>query len=356
MEDEMEFKACPIAFKAAGDKGEYEGHYSIFGNIDDGNDVMHEGAFAKTIAERAARVKVFYMHDWTKLIGPAPATLKEDTLGLFAAGRLTLGSFWGNETWQLMKDNALNEGSIGFEAVKWDMESVPNGWPIRHLREVKLYEISPVPLGMNALTQIRSVKAAALAEIKKAIPPKETPKADEDTAWDASAVLKDVEGAKALRMIHAWFDPDGDPDAKSSYKLPHHLADGRVVWKGVSAAGAALMGSRGGVDIPEADVPGVKRHLALHYKQFDKTPPWEKSASLDVYVPVLEQIFGELRTGTLLSTAPKEKRVAVRDLVQAALESLNQTIAAAEPQPQMGHSTLLAKRLRAAELALAQMK
>ncbi len=353
--DEMEFKACPIEFKATGDKGEYEGHFSIFGNLDDGGDVMHEGAFTKTIAERAPRVKVFYMHDWSKLIGPAPDTLKEDTLGLLAAGRLTLGSFWGNETWQLMKDNALNEGSIGYEAVKWEMESVPNGWPIRHLREVKLYEISPVPLGMNALTQIRSVKAAMLREMKAAIPPKKTDMAPEDEAWDAAAVLKDVEGAKQLRMIHAWVDPDGDPDAKSSYKLPHHLADGRVVWRGCAAAGAACMGGRGGVDIPDADMPGVQRHLALHYKQFDKTPPWEKGASLDVYIPVLDNIFNELKSGQMLATASKEQRIEVRDLVKGALESLEQLMAAAEPKPKMVHSTLLVKRLRAAELALAQV-
>ncbi len=356
MENEMEFKACPIEFKATGDQGQYEGHFSIFGNLDDGGDVMHEGAFTKTIAERAARVKVFYMHDWQKLIGPAPATLKEDSMGLLAAGRLTLGSFWGNETWQLMKDGALNEGSIGYEAVKWDMEEVPNGWPIRHLREVRLYEISPVPLGMNALTQIRAVKAAVLNEMKRAIAPKETPKAPDDTTWDAAAVLKEVEGAKQLRLIHAWVDAEGDPEAKSSYKLPHHLADGRVVWNGVKGCGGAMMGARGGVDIPEADMPGVKRHLALHYKQFDKTPPWEKGASLETYVPVLEMIFNELKTGQMLVTAPKEKRLEVRGLMQAALDELNRTIAAAEPQPKMVHSALLVKRLRAAELALAQGK
>jgi len=356
MDEAMEFKACPIEFKAVGDKGEYEGHFSVFGNVDDGNDMMHEGAFAKTLAERGNRVKVFYMHDWTKLIGPSPKTLKEDAIGLFAAGRLTLNSFWGNETFALLRDGALNEGSIGYEAVKWDIESVSDGRPIRHLREVRLYEISPVPLGMNALTQIRAVKSAALQAVKRSLPPKETPKADVDTEWDAAAVLKDARGAKQLRMIHAWVDPDGDPDAQSSYKLPHHLADGRVVWKGVSAAGATLMGSRGGVDIPEADVPGVQRHLNLHYRQFNQTPPWEKGASLDVYVPVLAQIFEELKAGQMLMTASREKQVEVRDLVQSALDELSRTIAAAEPKQMVAHSALLVKRLRAAELALVRMK
>lgn len=164
----MEFKTIKTEFKAAGDGGRYEGHFSVFENLDEGADVMHAGAFAKTIAERATRVKVFYAHDWMKLIGPPPDALKEDVLGLFAAGRLTLDSFWGKEVNALMRDGALTEGSIGYEAVKFDYEQMAGnqemrGMTIRHLREVKLYEISPVPLGMNPLTQVQAVKAALAA-------------------------------------------------------------------------------------------------------------------------------------------------------------------------------------------------
>lgn len=155
----MEYKAAPVEFKA-GDKGVYEGYFSIFGNQDDGGDVMMAGAFGKTIAERAARIKVFFGHDWSKLIGPPPEVLQEDSKGLYAKGRLTLGSFWGKEAWELMKDGALKEGSIGFETVQsdWDQRGV------RFLKEVKLYEISPVPLGMNSLTEIQAVKMFRTAD------------------------------------------------------------------------------------------------------------------------------------------------------------------------------------------------
>lgn len=172
---QLEYKSTKTEFKAVeGDRGEYEGYFSVIGNKDDGNDVIHPGAFTKTIQERRQRVKVFYAHDWLKLIGPAPSVLREDTTGLFAAGRLTLDSFWGRETWALMKDNALNEGSIGYEPVKVDYEDA-NGEPIadpwemlsagvvRNIRELKLYEISPVPLGMNPLTSVQAVKATLQA-------------------------------------------------------------------------------------------------------------------------------------------------------------------------------------------------
>lgn len=153
----MEYKTASTEFKAAGDAGEYEGYFSVFGNVDDGGDIIQPGAFAKTIQERGNRIKVFFGHDWTKLIGPPPAVLQEDTRGLYAKGRLTLKAFWGNEAWELMKDGALTEGSIGYETVKADSTG-----GARNLREVKLYEISPVPLGMNPLTAIRAVKSGAI--------------------------------------------------------------------------------------------------------------------------------------------------------------------------------------------------
>src|SRR5512134_2108424 len=133
MANTLEYKLAPTEFKATGDAGQYEGHFSIFGNVDDGGDVMHPGAFLKTLSETGRRVKVFYAHDWMKLIGPTPDVLQEDATGLYAKGRLTLDSFWGRETWALMKDNALSEGSIGYSAVKYDFEESPS--MVRHLRE-----------------------------------------------------------------------------------------------------------------------------------------------------------------------------------------------------------------------------
>lgn len=154
---ELKYLTTGAEFKAEGDEGIYKGHFSIFGNVDDGGDVIHAGAFAQSLEERRARIRVFYAHDWSKLIGPPPNVIVEDEAGLFAEGRLTLNSFWGREAWELMKDGALTEGSIGYrpdrDAIEYDDDGV------RHLYKVMLYEISPVPLGMNPLTDLRAVKA-----------------------------------------------------------------------------------------------------------------------------------------------------------------------------------------------------
>lgn len=166
--DGMEYKTVAAEFKAsASDEGVYEGYFSVFGNVDDGGDIIMPGAFSKTIAERRKRIKVLYQHDFEKLIGPAPDVLEEDTKGLYAKGRLTIsrggnkGAFWADECWALMKDDALNEGSMGYrslpERTDWN-----DSYTVRTMHEVKLFEISPVPLGMNPLTELRAVKAMQL--------------------------------------------------------------------------------------------------------------------------------------------------------------------------------------------------
>jgi uncharacterized protein len=159
---QLEYKSAPLEIKAAGDQGIYDGWFSIFQNIDDGGDIVYPGAFAKTIQERGKRVKVLYAHDWDKLIGPPPQVLQEDTKGLYAKGKLTLESFWGREAWALMKDGALTEGSFGYSAIPERTDYNSNG--TRGLREIILYEISPVPLGMNPLTEVAAIKAMKLGD------------------------------------------------------------------------------------------------------------------------------------------------------------------------------------------------
>jgi len=109
--------------------------------------------------------------------------------------------------------------------------------------------------------------------IRAAIPPHTTEKADEGAAWDGPGEVAKCPAERGpLRRMHAWVDDDGDPDAKQSYKLPHHLAEsGQVVWRGVAAAMARLL--QAGTQIPDGDRRGVYNHLARHYKQFDKEAP-----------------------------------------------------------------------------------
>jgi len=109
-------------------------------------------------------------------------------------------------------------------------------------------------------------------EEKGVIPYKDLGKLPEDTPWNGPAEVREAE-VSDLKLMCAWYDSE-KPDIKQSYKLPHHKAKGhKAVWRGVAAAMAALLGARGGVNIPDADRKGVYNHLAKHYKQFDKEVP-----------------------------------------------------------------------------------
>jgi len=116
-------------------------------------------------------------------------------------------------------------------------------------------------------------------------------KAPVDREWDADAAdgrlrswaggpeKENIDWAK-YREGFAWYDVE-NAEGFGAYKLPHHdIIDGRlnVVWRGVAAAGAVIQGGRGGADIPDADIGAVKAHLARHYEEFDRTPPWSSEA------------------------------------------------------------------------------
>ncbi len=124
------------------------------------------------------------------------------------------------------------------------------------------------------------------------------PMADANRAWDATAAKgrlakwasKDGSGNKdtidwaKYQKGFGWFDHSQMGDF-GGYKLPHHDVVGGelvVVWKGCSSAMAALMGSRGGVNLPDAEWNAVYDHLANHYKQFKQDPPAKAAGSDDI--------------------------------------------------------------------------
>lgn len=111
---------------------------------------------------------------------------------------------------------------------------------------------------------------------KGVIPYNKTPLASEGTAWDAAAEVEKAE-VSDLKIMCVFFEGDGEN--KTQYKGPHHKTGGdhACVWAGVRALAAVIMGARGGMNVPDAAMAGIKRHVAGHYKDFDKgEPPWEK--------------------------------------------------------------------------------
>jgi phage head maturation protease len=73
-----------IDAKAINDQGEFEGYLSVFGNVDQGGDVVAPGAFAKSLQSRPPpKVKLLLQHDrytpsacgprWSRTAAASPA-------------------------------------------------------------------------------------------------------------------------------------------------------------------------------------------------------------------------------------------------------------------------------------------
>ena len=142
-------------------KGIFTGYGSIFGNEDQGNDVMKKGAFTKSLTKRpASKVKMLFQHKTDEPIGIF-TDIYEDNKGLFVKGQLAMGTQKGREAYELLKMGALDGMSIGFKADPDKQGYNENKRGVRTLKEVDLMEISLVTFPMNESALIETVKGNA---------------------------------------------------------------------------------------------------------------------------------------------------------------------------------------------------
>ncbi len=284
-------------FKAVDSKVDEAGHvkfrFAQLNVLDHGNDIIFPGAFEEG---KQVAISAWNHSSWGNVPAVGKGTISSDGQWATFEGDFFLNTEAGKENYQTVKAMGdLQEYSFGFDtaeakaitACRKCMKMIADhdvadatcpscngkGTSARGLVKLLTYEASPVLKGQGIDTGTDSIKAAGFdLETKGAIAYHDYGKADEGTAWDGPAQIKAADVA-TLKKICAWYD-DSAPDSKSSYKLPHHEADGlKAVWKGVRAAMGALMGARGGAKIPDADRKAVYNHLAKHYKEFDKEPP-----------------------------------------------------------------------------------
>jgi HK97 family phage prohead protease len=147
--------------KASGEKGIFTGYGSIFGNEDQGSDIMQKGAFTKSLENRpAGKVKLLYQHKTDEPIGIFE-DMYEDSKGLFVKGKLAMGTQKGREAYELLKMGALDGMSIGFRADPEKQGYNESKRGTRTLKEVDLMEISLVTFPMNESALIETVKGNA---------------------------------------------------------------------------------------------------------------------------------------------------------------------------------------------------
>jgi HK97 family phage prohead protease len=163
-----EMKFTPLDLKRVDPDGTFAGYASLFNTEDMGRDIVLPGAFRDSLRERGpGGIKLLYQHNPAEPIG-VWESLKEDTRGLYARGRLMLAVARAREVLALMRAGALDGLSIGFRAVTGKRDAKTG---IRRLARIDLWEISIVTFPLLPEARVAHVKSdterrllAAIAE------------------------------------------------------------------------------------------------------------------------------------------------------------------------------------------------
>lgn len=130
---------------------------SCFGNKDGDGDIVEKGAFSKTLERWTQKGKLppgVWHHDWK---APVAKTLEayEAEDGLHVKAQFNLETQRGRETFSDIKAGIVTEYSFGFKVLDAERKE-----GIRHIKEVELFEWSPVLIGANRETYTVGVKEA----------------------------------------------------------------------------------------------------------------------------------------------------------------------------------------------------
>ncbi len=152
--------SCALSVKALGGDGSFSGYASVFGELDQQNEIVAAGAFARTLAKWVRQNRtpaLLWMHDPTQPIG-IWQSVREDGNGLLVEGRLALRTQKGAEAYELLKLGALTGLSIGYRVVQSHVDAKRKA---RILTDVDLFEVSLVTFPANDAARVREVKKKA---------------------------------------------------------------------------------------------------------------------------------------------------------------------------------------------------
>ena len=142
---EHKFATFGEALSVTDDAG-IEGYASLFGQADQGGDVVQKGAYSQSIRALGAagqRVKMLWQHDPSQPIGVWDE-VREDARGLWVKGRLLDSTQKGREAAALIAAGAIDGLSIGYRTRK----AGKNDKGQRLLTELELWEVSLVTFPM----------------------------------------------------------------------------------------------------------------------------------------------------------------------------------------------------------------
>jgi hypothetical protein len=167
---------CELKLASEGaSEGEIDGYGSIFGELDQGNDIVMPGAFAKTLKDRDVQhIPFFFGHAHGSVPIGFLKELREDRKGLRYKGQLIFETPEPRQVRALLKAGASMGTSIGYKTVRRAYRT-PDGkehdeWQpgaVRLLHEVELAELS--------LTAMPMCRGARVTGIKEGLQPALSP-------------------------------------------------------------------------------------------------------------------------------------------------------------------------------------
>ena len=155
-------------------EGEFIGYASVFGNVDSYGEAVAPGAFTNTLKEWSESGQVLPVLWGHNMMDPdynvgAVLSAEETDRGLKVHGRLDMDSPKGAQVYRLLKGGRVGQMSFAFDVVNSHEVKGEDDTPDHvSLDELKLYEVSVVPIGANQETEILAVKSATGAMAAKA--------------------------------------------------------------------------------------------------------------------------------------------------------------------------------------------
>jgi len=269
-------------------EGIVEAYTNTMGVVDADGDIVEPTAFNASIADNLP-IPVLSGHDQGKLVGKVifaqPRHIADDEYRLFTRMQMNMDTEAGRDAFSNVAGDFVREWSIGFNIPREsdvEQEGSDVSTVIRRIANLDWVEVSSVIRGSSPSTSTVAAKSSPVTEEKGAIPSHLTAWVEE--AWDGGLMRGRIKGGAAtLRAAHAWVDPDGDPELKSSYKyLHHHIGrngrGGAANVRAITTALANLNARR--TSIPENDRRGVYNHLARHLREAGRKPSELRSAGL----------------------------------------------------------------------------
>ena len=156
----LEHKFCTLgAEMVVTDGTTISGYASLFGQADQGGDIVQPGAYGASLA-KGRGVKMLWQHDPTQPIGVWDE-VREDAKGLWVKGRLLTDIAKAREAASLIAAKAIDGLSIGYRTVKAHKDDKG----ARLLSELELWEVSLVtfPMLPDARVGAKGEDPAAMA-------------------------------------------------------------------------------------------------------------------------------------------------------------------------------------------------